>query len=156
ANYWGVVRTVMEAYEPAAVTGMAAVNLHLGDSSIPATLKVQHAASKSLYKLPLFEGFAVQLVPATLSLYDLVQLKLGGNGDTIPVEHEAAPLLHLPLAEIEGEITPTLMAWLRTLSLAAPSLRQAYRAAPVPVAAERMAALAQTLGNSRLAAQLRE
>lgn len=156
ANYWAVVRRVLEAYEPAAVTGLAAVNLHLGDASIPAALKVRHAASKSLYKLMLFEGFVLQLVPGALVEDDVVEVDIGGNKDRIAVEHEAATLLHLPVAEIEGEIKPTLAAWLRTLSLAAPLLRQTYRASPVPVAAERMAALAQELGNSRLAAQLRE
>src|SRR5262245_36266942 len=156
ANYWTVVRTVLAAYEPAAVTGMAAVNLHLGDASIPAALKVRHAASKSLYKLTLFEEFVLQLVPGGLVEDDVVQVEVGGGQDRIPVENEAATLLHLPIREIEGDLTPTLAAWLRTLSLPAPLLRQTYRASPVPVGAERMAALAQTLGNSRLATQLRE
>jgi len=156
ANYWAVVRAVMEAYAPAAIAGIAAVRLHLGDASIPAVLKVRHAASRSLYKLSLFEGFSLHLAPGEVFADDIVEVQIGGNKDPIPVEHEAATLLHLPVAEIEGDITPALGAWLRTLAVVAPVLRKTYQNAPVPVAAERMAALARQLGNSRLATQLRQ
>ena len=49
SNYWPVVALVPQRYQPAALLGVDAIKLYLGDFSPPEEILVYHAANMSEY-----------------------------------------------------------------------------------------------------------
>lgn len=60
-NYRSVVAEVLRGWAPAAVVGIPAVQLHLGESAPPALLPVIHGANASRYAIELYDEFRLQL-----------------------------------------------------------------------------------------------
>jgi Fic/DOC family len=150
-NYWAVVDLVTQGWAPAAVEGVAAVRLHLGEAAPPVTLPVQHGANQSRYTLDLFDEFTVHLRPGTVSVDRIVRLATP-NGETNVIG--AADLLTtLDVQELEAGIEP-VSAWLRHLVIKTSDLEAALADRPRPVVLTRLATLARELGNRGLAQQI--
>lgn len=152
ANYWTIAALVLRGYAPAAVTGVDAVRLHLGDWSVPTLLLTAHGANKSDYSLPIHADLAVRLKPTNLVEEQISWL--AGPGDTqVPVMAPADLLVELDLTELQAGLEP-VSAWLRHLVLPTPELHAALERAPRTYVVERLADLAEQLGNTSLAKQL--
>lgn len=153
ANYWPVVALILERYAPAAVSGVDAVRLHLGDFSPPSVLPAYHGANRSEYMLPLEAGFSLRLRPRTnMPAHRLAHVK--GPGDArIPVLAAPDLLATLDEPEILAGVEP-VSAWLRHLVIRTPDLERAVQDWPRPQVLQRLADMAATLGNAALAHQL--
>ncbi len=152
ANYWAVVRHALTRYEPAAVVGVSAVKLHLGEFSPPAELPLYQAANQSEYALPLESGFTLRLRPRPVPADRIEHLPAPG-GVSIPVLGAADLLMTLDEPEIAAGVEP-VAAWLRHLVLRTPDLERAATDAPRPVVLQRLADMANELQNRALADQL--
>jgi hypothetical protein len=150
-NYWAVVATVLERYAPAGVAGVEAVRLHLGEAAPPLALPVVHAASKSEYRIVLFDDFELRLRPAPLDADRLVSLAVAGT--PVPALGPADLLGTLDLEEIEVNV-PVVSAWLRHLALRTADLQAAVGIWRRPVVLGRIGVLAGELGNAQLAQQI--
>ncbi len=150
-NYWAIVDLVIQGWAPAAVEGMAAVRLHLGEASPPVTLPVQHGANQSRYTLDLFDEFTVQLRPGTIAADRIVRLATPDSKTSVL---GAADLLTtLDVQEVEAGIEP-VSAWLRHLVIKTSDLEATLADRPRPVVLTRLASVARELGNRGLAQQI--
>jgi Fic family protein len=152
ANYWAVAALVLERYAPAAVVGLQAVKLLLGDWAPPETLPVCHAANQSEYLLTLEPGFSLRLRPRQLSAGRIESLEGPGRA-SIPVLSASDVLVTLDEPEIAAGIEP-ISAWLRHLVIREPDLDRAVEDWPRPQVLQRLADLANALGNTSLGRQL--
>ncbi len=157
-NYWRLVKIALEEYHPAEISRISAVRLSVGDTTVPQTLHVRHAASASKHTLEVSDGFDILMVPDEGSERN----RSAGNGDTTPAR---AGDVDLPLSSAErtllsltvGDIRDhrdLVLAWLRSLVVAQPALEAAYTANPRHVLMARMGHLAADIGNHRLAEQI--
>lgn len=152
ANYWAVVALVLKRYELAAVSGVAAIRVHLEDFSPPEDLPAYQAANQSEYKLTLYPGFRLRLRPRNLTTDDILTVTLAGDME-LPVQSPAAILTTLYEGEVSAGIEP-LSAWLRHLVVRTPELEARVEQSPRPVILQRLADLAAKLHNDSLARQL--
>ncbi len=151
-NYWPVVAAVLARYDPAAIVGLNAVKLHLGEFSPPETLRVYHAANDSVYTLVLEPGFVTRLRPYRGGTLCVDPIAAPG-GVELPVLAPAALLATLDEPEIADGIEP-VSAWLRHLVIRTPDLTTAVTENPRPQVLQRLADMAGELGNTPLARQL--
>lgn len=152
ANYWAVVALVLKRYELAAVSGVAAIRVHLEDFSPPEDLPAYQAANQSEYKLTLYPGFRLRLRPRNLTADDILTVTVAGDME-LPVQSPAAILTTLDEGEVSAGIEP-LSAWLRHLVVRTPELEARVEQSPRPVILQRLADLAAKLHNDSLARQL--
>lgn len=152
ANYWPVVSLVLNRYEPAAVAGVAAIRLHLGDFSPPEELPAYQGANQSEYPLTLSPGFRLRLRPRALEAASVLAVTAPGNV-SIPVQAPVDLLTTLAETEVAAGIE-TVSAWLRHLVVRTPDLEAAVERNPHPVILNRIADLAAGLHNESLARQL--
>lgn len=156
ANYWSVVSLVLRQYEPAAISGINAVRLHVGDFAVPVGLLARHAANKSKYDLPLDAEFILGLRPTLDNKTALVSATMtltGPGGADLPVLAPAPLLLTLDENEIQRDVDRVTI-WLRHLVLRQPDLDWALQVAPRPVILQRIADIASAVGNKALQRQL--
>ncbi|MGH8318335.1 MAG: Fic family protein [Steroidobacteraceae bacterium] len=151
-SYWLVVALVLKRYELAAVTGVAAIRLHLEDFSPPEDLRACQAANQSEYKLTLYPGFRLRLRPRKLTVDDIVTIKVSGHVE-LPAQAPVDILTTLDEGEVAAGIEP-LSAWLRHLVVRTPDLEARVEKNPRPVILRRLADLAAELHNEPLARQL--
>ena len=154
ANYWPVVALVLKRYEPVAITGVAAIRLHLEDFSSPEELPAYHGANRSEYGLTLYPGFRLRLRPRALPAAGILTITAPGEVP-IPVQAPADLLTTLAESEITAGIEP-VSAWLRHLVVRTPDLQAAVERNPRPVILKRIADLAAELHNESLARQLEQ
>ena len=152
ANYWPVIGLILERYAPAAIVGVNAVRLHLGDFSPPEYLPAYQAANQSEYTLPLEAGFALRLRPRPVDPTQIQSIAAPG-GVQIPVLAPADLLATLDEPEVLAGVEP-ITAWLRHLILRTPDLERAVAENPRPQVLQRLADMAKALGNTALAEQL--
>ena len=152
ANYWPVISLVLGRYAPAAIVGASAVRLHLGDFTPPEYLPAYQAANQSEYTLPLESGFALRLRPRPVDATQ-IQSIAGPGGIGIPVLAPADLLATLDEPEVKAGVEP-ITAWLRHLILRTPDLERAVAENPRPQVLQRLADMANALGNRALAEQL--
>jgi Fic family protein len=152
ANYWPVVSLVLERYAPAAIAGVEAVKLLLGDWAPPEILPAYHAANQSEYLLALEPGFSLRLRPRHLPTDRIEQLDGPGRA-RIPVLSAPDVLVTLDEREIAAGVEP-VSAWLRHLVIRAPELERAVENWPRPQVLQRLADMASMLGNTSLGKQL--
>lgn len=152
ANYWAVVALVLKRYELAAVSGVAAIRVHLEDFSPPEDLPAYQAANQSEYKLTLYPGFRLRLRPRNLTADDILTVTVAGDME-LPVQSPAAILTTLDEGEVSAGIE-SLSAWLRHLVVRTPELEARVEQSPRPVILQRLADLAAKLHNDSLARQL--
>ncbi|MDQ2668849.1 MAG: Fic family protein [Gemmatimonadota bacterium] len=150
-NYWRVVAEVLRAWAPAAVVGIPAVQLHLGESAPPVVLPAIQGANSSRYGIELYDEFRLQLRPGSIAEAQIAQLPT--QGAAVNVLSPANLLATLDLAELELGIE-AVSAWLRHLVLRTPDLDAAVTARPRPLVLTRVGALARELGNGGLAKQI--
>ena len=152
ANYWPVIALVLKHYEPAAVAGIAAVQLHLDDFSPPEDLPSYQGANQSEYKLSLYPGFLLRLRPRPLTADDVVAVAAPGDV-SLSVQAPADILTTLDERDVTAGIEP-VSAWLRHLVVRTPDLEARVAKNPRPVILKRLADLAAELRNEPLARQL--
>ncbi len=152
ANFWSVVALTVEKYTPAAVDGIEAVRLHLEDFTVPVTLSALHRASASNYDLTLHEEFVLHLRP-TLRKGAAITFVNGPSDARIPVLAPCDLLLTLDEPEVTAGIE-SLSAWLRHLVVRTPHLERAVERYPRPVVLQRLADIANEVGNTSLARML--
>lgn len=158
-NYWQLVHVVLDEYRPAEISRISAVRLLAGDTTIPATLRVRHAASGSKHRLEVTEGFEIMLVPGDIpadgsqgvGADSPMRVQIGGV--ELPVSSPARTLVSLTVGDVR-EHRDLVLVWLRSLVVAQPALEAAYSANPRHVLMARMGHLARDLGNDRLADQI--
>ena len=148
SNYWPVVALVLEHYAPAAIVGLDAVRLHLGDFAPPTLIHANHTANLSEYTLKLDAEFELHLRPRPGVTTRIVQLD-GPSGSTLPVLAPPALLLTLDEPQLIAGIEP-ISAWLRHLTLREADVREAAEENPRPIRLQRLADLAGGLGNEPL------
>lgn len=157
-NYWRLVKIALEEYHPAEIFRISAVRLSIGDTAVPQTLHVRHAANASKHSLEVSDGFDILLVPDE----GVAEGKSATSNDTRPAR---AGAVELPLSSAErtllsltvGDVRDhrdLVLAWLRSLVVAQPALEAAYVANPRHVLMARMGHLAVDVGNHRLAEQI--
>ncbi len=151
ANYWALVRVVLDQYRPAVVERLAAVRLHIEDYSPPDVLTVRHSSNRSRYTVKVCEGVSIRLIAGSVNQKQIVSRRPMGLG--IPVEAPEETLLQLTGRDLRGNID-TVAVWLRTLLVSRPALEEAYTRRPRPLAVKRLSHLARALHNDRLADQL--
>jgi len=154
ANYWPVVALVLKRYDPVAITGVAAIRLHLEDFSTPEELPAYQGANQSEYALNLYPGFRLRLRPRALAPAGILNVAAPGKV-AIPVQAPADLLTTLAESEITAGIEP-VSAWLRHLVVRTPDLEAAVERNPRPVILKRIADLAAELHNESLARQLEQ
>ena len=150
-NYWLVVAEVLRGWAPAAVVGIQAVQLYLGETAPPATLPVIQGANTSRYAIDMYDEFRLQLRPGSITQAQIAQVP--AQGAAVNVLSPANLLATLDLPELEQGIEP-VSAWLRHLVLRTPDLEAAVTARPRPLVLARMGELARELGNTGLAKQI--
>jgi hypothetical protein len=151
-NYWPVVALVLGRYEPATVTGLSAIKLHLEDFSPPEELLAHQSANQSEYALPLEPGFVMRLRPRAVPAGRLTFVDAPG-GVKIPILSAADVLSTLDEREINAGIEP-VSAWLRHLVIRTPDLERASTERPRAATLQRLADMAGALNNDPLARQL--
>jgi len=153
ANYWPVVDLVLQRYRPAALVGVNAIKLHLGDFSPPEELLAYQAVNQSDYDLWLEPGFLLRLRPHSADeLENLVSVDAPG-ASKIPTLAAAQCLLTLDEQQIAQAIEP-ISVWLRHLVLRTPELNHATERNSRPLILKRLAEMASLLHNEALASQL--
>jgi hypothetical protein len=150
-NYWLVVAEVLRGWAPAAVVGIPAVRLNLGETAPPAVLPAIQGANTSRYGIELYDEFRLQLRPGAIAEAQIAQVP--AHGAAVNVLSPANLLATLDLPELELGIEP-VSAWLRHLVLRTPDLDAAVTARPRPLVLARVSELARVLGNTRLAKQI--
>ncbi|MDQ8173693.1 MAG: Fic family protein [Gemmatimonadota bacterium] len=150
-NYWLVVAELLRRWAPAAIVGIPAVQLHLGETAPPAVLPAIHRANASRYAIELFDEFRVQLRPGSITTAQIVDVP--AQGAAVSVLKSASLLTTLDLAELELGMEPT-SAWLRHLVLRTPDLDAALAERPRPLVLARLGELAKGLGNVGLSKQI--
>ena len=150
-NYWLIVAEVLRGWEPAAVVGIPAVHLHLGETAPPVVLRAIQGANTSRYAIELYDEFRLQLRPGPIIETQIVQVS--AQDAQVSVLSPASLLTTLDLPELEQGIEP-VSAWLRHLVLRTPDLQAAVTARPRPLVLARIGELAKELGNTGLAKQL--
>jgi hypothetical protein len=156
ANYWSVVSLVLRQYAPAAISGIDAVRLHVGDFAVPVELSARHAANRSKYDLPLDAEFVLALRPTLGTKTAVVSATItlpGPGGVDLPVLAPAPLLLTLDEDEIARDVD-NVTIWIRHLVLRQPDLDRALEQAPRPVILQRIADIAGSVGNKALQRQL--
>ena len=151
-NYWPVVAIAIARYAPAAIVGLNAVKLHLGDFSPPHAVRVYRGASDSVYNLMLEPGFVARFRPHGGEVLHIDQITAPG-GVQLPVLSAGALLATLDEPEIADGMEP-IAAWLRHLVIRTPDLEVGVADNPRPQILQRLADMAGTLGNTPLARQL--
>jgi Fic/DOC family len=154
ANYWPVVALVLQRYQPAALLGVDAIKLYLGDFSPPEEILVYHAANMSEYAMWLEPGFRLRLRPRASDILEQPLTVDAPGGVKIPILTAAQCLLTLEERDIVVAIEP-ISAWLRHLVLRTSELEAAMAGNPRPVVMQRLADMAALLHNDPLASQLR-
>lgn len=152
ANYWSIVRVVMDDYAPAVIEGASALRLHLDDQTPPAKLTVRHAANQSKYEIKVCDGLALRLSPGIVDPQFVVQRGISEEVQ-IPVDSPERTLLSLRLSVLRDSLEEVAV-WLRTLVVSRPALQAAYAGNPRPLVVKRLAHLAADVSNERLAEQL--
>ncbi len=155
-NYWRLVQVALDEYRPAEIFRISAVQLLVGDTTIPSILHVRHAASGSKHRLGVTEGFDLLLAPdgiATDGGIAANAVRVPAGGVEVSVSSAERTLLSLTVGDIR-ERRDLVLAWLRSLVVAEPALEAAYSANPRHVLMTRMGHLARDLGNTRLADQI--
>lgn len=152
-NYWQLVAVALHEYEPSEIYRTSAVRLLVGDTTIPSTLFVRHAASGSKHRLEVARGFTIALVPddALSGSFERERARVGEV--ELPVSSSARTLASLTLGDVRDH-RDLVLSWLRSLVVAQPELEAAYGANPRHVLMARMGHLARDLGNTRLADQI--
>jgi Fic/DOC family protein len=152
ANYWAVLALVLKRYEPAALRGVSAIKVHLGDFSPPEEMRAYQDANQSEYTLTLEPGFTLRLRPHALGAEAVQPVETSGRAQ-IPVLTAAQILTTLDEREISADVA-TVSIWLRHLVVRTPDLERASNENPRPVLLHRLADMAGALKNASLARQL--
>lgn len=152
ADYWSIVRIVMDDYAPAVIEAASAVRLHLDDRTPPGRLTIRHAANRSKYEIGVCDGFALRLSPGIIDSRLVVQRSISVKVQ-VPVDSPERTLLSLPLSVLRDHLEEVAV-WLRSLVVSRPALQVAYQANPRPLVVKRLGLLAEDLGNTRLAEHL--
>ncbi len=152
ANYWPVLALVLQRYEPAALRGVSAIKLHLGDFSPPEEIRAYQGANQSEYTLPLEPGFTLRLRPREIVTESLQRIEAPGKAQ-IPVLTATGILTTLDKREIAADIE-TVSIWLKHLVVRTPELERAWSENRRPVILHRLADMAGALRNVSLARQL--
>ncbi len=152
ANYWSIVRVVMDDYAPAAIEGASAVRLHLDDHTPPTRLTIRHAANQSKYKIKVCDGFALRLSPGIVDPEFVVQRSVSEKLQ-VSVDSPERTLLSLPLSVLRDNVEEVAV-WLRSLVVSRPALQATYDANPRPLVMKRLSHLAADVRNTRLAEHL--
>lgn len=152
ANYWPLVSLMLRRYRRAAIIGIDGVRLQRQEYSVPADLRAYQGANASVHALKLGSGLALRLRPDPLDGAVIDEIDVPGGG-TVPVLSDPDLLLTLDEVEIGRDIEG-VSAWLRHLVVRTPDLRAATDARPRPQVLQRLADLAEKLGNGPLAKQL--
>ncbi|MDQ3388503.1 MAG: hypothetical protein M3483_03260, partial [Gemmatimonadota bacterium] len=135
------------------------MRLFVEDTTVPATLHVRHVANESKHRLEVTEGFQVVLIPNDVSSDGSEGSATGSTervrvGDVeIAVSSPERTLVTLTVGDVR-EHRDLVLAWLRSLVVAQPTLEAAYGANPRHVLMARMGHLARDLDNNRLADQI--
>ena len=150
-NYWAVVDELLRGWTPAAVLGIPAVQLHLGETAPPTILPIVQGANRSRYAIEIFDEFRLHLRPGTVAPEHIVRLP-AQNGE-VSVLSPADLLMTLDVQELELGLEP-VSAWLRHLVIRTPELDAALAARPRTLVIARVGDLAKALGNRALAEQI--
>ncbi len=157
-NYWRLARVAVDEYRPAEISRISAVRLSVGDTTIPRTLCVRHAASASKHTLPVFDEFGIQLVPDEAvadrnSAAGRSAAPAQAGGVELPISSAERTLVSLTVGDVRNH-RDLVLAWLRSLVVPQPALEAAYTANPRHVLMARMGHLSADVGNHRLADQI--
>src|ERR1035437_2065502 len=150
-NYWAVVDELLRGWTPAAVLGIPAGQLHLGETAPPTILPIVQGANRSRYAIEIFDEFRLHLRPGTVAPEHIVRLP-AQNGE-VSVLSPADLLMTLYVQELELGLEP-VSAWLRHLVIRTPELDAALAARPRTLVIARVGDLAKALGNRELAEQI--
>lgn len=142
-----MVAEVIRGWAPAAVVGIQAVQLHLGETAPPVVLPVIQGANASRYAIALYDEFVLQLRPGLITAAQVVDVPT--HGAQVSVLNAASLLTTLDLPELKLGIEP-VSAWLRHLVLRTPELDAAMTVRPRPLVLARIGTLAKKLGNTGL------
>jgi Fic family protein len=151
ANYWPIVRLMLDQYQPAVVERLAAARLYLEEYSAPELLTVRHNSNQSRYTVEVCEGLLIRLTPGSVDHERMITRQ--ALGVDIPVDTPEETLLRLTATDLRENLDQ-IASWLRTLVLSRPSLEAAYAHEPHPVVVKRLSQIARELQNDRLADQL--
>jgi hypothetical protein len=152
-NYWQLVAVALDQYEPSEIFRASAVRLLVGDTTIPSTLFVRHAASGSKHRLEVAKRFKIVLIPDDVPSGSTEQERARVGDVELPVSCPARTLVSLTVGDVR-EHRDLVLSWLRSLVVAQPALEAAYGTNPRHVLMARMGHLARDLGNTRLADQI--
>lgn len=153
ANYWKVVRIVLDAYAPAVVERSSAMRLLSEQLTPPAVLHVRQAANASKRRIVLGPGLEVSVRPGEVRP-DAVETRVV-LGTAIPMDGATRTLLEIPVESIRDD-AETVGVWLKSLLVSHRELEAAYAARPRPVVLKRIGLMAREVGNERLANQVEE
>ena len=151
ANYWSIVRLILEQYVPAIVEGSAAVRLHVEEYSPPELLTVRQKSNRSRYTVGICQGLSIRLTPGSVIPQRVVTRR--PMGIEIPVDPPEETLLRLTVGVLRKSLDEVAV-WLRTLGVSRPALEAAYAREPRPLVVKRLSHLAREVRNDRLADQL--
>jgi Fic family protein len=154
-NYWPLVRVLLAGYRPAAVERVSAVRLHIGEENLLSVLLVVQSSVTTRRNVEIAPGLGVE-VRASAHPVDATQtVDVIAGGVPIPVLSPARTLLSLTVSDVRDN-RDLVLSWIMSLRLARPDLESAYRSAPRHVLLARFGHLAEEVGNSRLAEQIRD
>jgi Fic family protein len=153
-NYWKLVGQVLARYAPAMVERISAVRLYMGEASIQPLLHASHASSASERRLEVAPGLVISLRSARNRAGPASAEQVMADGISLPVAPPARVLLSLTVTDIRDH-RDLVLTWLQSLVLAQTELERAYEDDPRPVLLARMGHLAESVGNRRLAEQVR-
>lgn len=150
ANYWRIVRVILDEYRPAVVERLAAVRLYLEEYSVPELLTVRHSSNRSRYTVKVCEGLLIGLTPGSVDQERMITR--GAMGVDIPVDPPEETLLRLTASDLRENLDQ-IASWLRTLVISRSAFEAAYAREPHPVVVKRLSQIARELHNDRLADQ---
>lgn len=155
ANYWRIIRVLLDTYAPAVVERMSAVRLHSELDTPPRRLTIRQGANQSRRTIDLAPGmdpgFEVRIHEGVVDAQRAVRLR--PMGVEIATESPADTLLGLPVSYLREE-PETVSVWLKSLVLSKADIEAAYAARPRPVVLKRIGLVAREVGNTRLADQI--
>ena len=153
ANYWSIVRLILEQYVPAIVEGSAAVRLHVEEYSPPELLTVRQKSNRSRYTVGICQGLSICSTPGSVIPQRVVTRR--PMGIEIPVDPPEETLLRLTVGVLRKSLDEVAV-WLRerSLGVSRPALEAAYAREPRPLVVKRLSHLAREVRNDRLADQL--
>lgn len=148
ANYWSIIRVIIDQYRPAVVERSAAVRLYLEEYSPPELLTIRHGSNRSRYTVTICEDLSIRLTAGSVDQQLIINRR--PMGVDIPVDAPEETLLRLTGRELRKNLDE-VATWLRTLVVSRPALEAAYAREPHPVVIKRVSHVARELHNDRLA-----